>query len=183
MCGTPARSRTMRTGAARPATASVPFVCGSVAGAGRGASRRQPAAASAISSTTLRRMAIKDGLLAEFDHETATTRKLLERLPDDRLAWTPHDRSMTFGALATHITELPRWADAILNQTRFDLAAMPAAAPPAGSRSAILAAFDAHVTTARAMLDRTDAELSAYWTLRRGDQEIFTMPRATAFRT
>jgi len=128
-------------------------------------------------------MAIKDGLLAEFDHETATTRKLLERVPDDRLAWTPHDRSMTFGALATHITELPRWADAILNQTRFDLAAMPAAAPPAGSRSAILAAFDAHVTTARAMLDRTDAELSAYWTLRRGDQEIFTMPRATAFRT
>jgi uncharacterized damage-inducible protein DinB len=126
---------------------------------------------------------IKDGLLAEFDHETATARKLLERVPDDRLAWQPHEKSMTFAALATHITQLPRWGEAILNQPQIDLAATSPMSAPAVSRADVLARFDRHVSATRALLDRTDAELSAYWTLRRGDQELFTMPRATAFRT
>jgi len=128
-------------------------------------------------------MALKDGLLAEFDHETATTRRLLARVPDDRLAWKPHDKSMTLGALATHLGELPRWADAILNQPHVDLASTSIVRDALGSCAELLAAFDAQVAATRAMLDRTDAELSAYWSLRRGDQEIFTMPRASAFRT
>ncbi|HZT75247.1 MAG TPA: DinB family protein [Vicinamibacterales bacterium] len=128
-------------------------------------------------------MAIKDGLLAEFDHETATTRKLLERVPEEQFAWKPHDKSMTFAALATHISQLPNWGDAILNHPQFDLASAPATPEPAASRRHLLSAFDAHVAATRAMLDRTDAELSAYWSLRRAGQEIFTMPRATAFRT
>jgi uncharacterized damage-inducible protein DinB len=126
---------------------------------------------------------IKDGLLAEFDHETATARKLLERVPDDRLAWKPHDKSMTFAALATHISHLPRWGEPILTLPHIDLAATPPMPDPAVSRADVLAMFDRHVSATRALLDRTDAELSAYWTLRRGDQELFTMPRATAFRT
>jgi len=126
---------------------------------------------------------IRDGLLAEFDHETATTRRLLERVPDDRFSWKPHDKSMTFAALATHISQLPHWGDAILNRTQFDLQTGPPSAPPAASRSDLLRDFDAHVKATRAMLDRTDAELSAYWSLRRGDHEIFTMPRVSAFRT
>src|SRR5262249_10627543 len=104
MCGTPARSRTTRTGAVRPPTASVPDVGGSVwvGGAGDGA-RRHAASASRSASARLRAMAIKDGLLVEFDHETGATRRLLERLPDDKLAWAPDDKSRTFGALATHL--------------------------------------------------------------------------------
>jgi len=54
-------------------------------------------------------MAIKDGLLAEYDHEMGTTRKLLDRLPDDRLAWRPHAKSMSLGGLATHLSNLPNW--------------------------------------------------------------------------
>ena len=128
-------------------------------------------------------MALKDGLLAEFDHETGTTRRLLERIPDDRLAWKPHDKSMTLGALATHLGQLPRWADAILNQPQFDLASAAIARQSLGSRAELLAAFDAQVDATRTMLDKTDAELAAYWSLRRGDQELFTMPRVSAFRT
>jgi uncharacterized damage-inducible protein DinB len=128
-------------------------------------------------------MAIKDGLLAEFDHETGTTRKLIERVPDDRLEWQPHEKSMTFAALATHISQLPRWGEAILNHPQIDLASTPPPTAPAGSRAEVLAQFDRSVSATRALLDKTDAELAAYWTLRRGDQEIFTMPRATAFRT
>ena len=67
---------------------------------------------------------LKDGLLAEFDHEVGTTRRLLERLPDDRerLAWKPHPKSMSLGGLATHFN-LP--AEHIPIRRFFDLAAMP----------------------------------------------------------
>ena len=70
-------------------------------------------------------MALKDGLLAEYDHEVATTRKLLERLPDDRLSWKPHVKSMSLGGLATHLGNIPTWGAMILNDPFFDLAGSP----------------------------------------------------------
>src|SRR6185503_7908420 len=66
-------------------------------------------------AVTLSPMPLKDGLLVEFDHEIGTTRKLLERLPDDKLAWKPHDKSMSLGGLATHLSNLPNWGAIILN--------------------------------------------------------------------
>src|SRR5262245_57826221 len=103
MCGTPHLSRTMRTGALSPSTAIVPetWGCGHAAAAGGAAGRHAETqridesvrAANCIRITrtrTLFHMALKDGLLAEFDHEMATTRKLLERIPDDKLSWKPH---------------------------------------------------------------------------------------------
>jgi len=128
-------------------------------------------------------MAIKEGLLAEFDHETATTRKLLERLPDDKLSWKPHDRSMSCGGLATHLSQLPHWGDVILNHPMFDLATAPPNLEAKTSRAEILSAFDANVAATRRSLDKSDAELAALWTLRRGGQEVFAMPRAAAFRS
>ena len=128
-------------------------------------------------------MALKDGILAEFDHEIGSTRKVLERLPDDRLGWKPHAKSMSFGGLATHLGHLPSWGAMILNDASYDLAAGPAGVPEKTSRAEILAAFDAAAASTRAALDRTDAELLAPWSLRRGSQEIFTMPRVAAFRT
>lgn len=126
---------------------------------------------------------MKDGLLAEFDHETGTTRKLLDRLPDDKLAWKPHDKSMSLVGLATHLTNIPRWGALIMNQGMFDLATSPPPTDVRTSRADVLSVFDATVGHARASLDKTDAELMAPWTLKRGDQELFTMPRIAAFRT
>jgi uncharacterized damage-inducible protein DinB len=128
-------------------------------------------------------MAIKDGLLAEFDHEMGTTRKLLDRLPDEKLSWKPHERSMSLGGLATHLANLPRWGATILDETFFDLAAAPPNLPEKTSHAEILAAFDATVRATRALLDKTDAELVAPWSLKRGGQEIFSMPRVAAFRS
>jgi uncharacterized damage-inducible protein DinB len=128
-------------------------------------------------------MAIKEGLLAEFDHETATTRKLLERVPDDKLSWKPHARSMSFGGLAAHISQLPHWGDAILNHAQFDLADAPPPVAEEMPRGNLLSAFDGHVRATRAALDKTDGELAALWTLRRSGQEIFAMPRVAAFRS
>jgi uncharacterized damage-inducible protein DinB len=128
-------------------------------------------------------MALKDGLLAEFDHEMGKTRKLLERLPDDKLAWKPHEKSMSLGGLATHLSNIPIWGGMILNTTVFDLAASPPHLEEKASRADVLAHFDQTSKSTRAAIDKTDAELVAPWTLRNGKQEMFTMPRLAAFRS
>ena len=128
-------------------------------------------------------MALKDTLLSEFDHEMGTTRRLLERLPDARLGWKPHDKSMTLGGLATHLSNLPNWGTTILNDTSYDVAAGPPNLTAAASRSEILQSFDTAVAKTRASLDKTDAELGAQWKLTRGEQEMFSLPRAAAFRS
>jgi uncharacterized damage-inducible protein DinB len=134
---------------------------------------------------TLCAMGIKEGLLAEFDHEVATTRKLLERVPDDgqKLSWKPHTRSMSLGGLATHLATLPTWSERILNDTFFDLAAAPPNLEEKTSRGAILAAFDENTKRARTWMDKTDAEYMARWSLRRGTQEMFSLPRIAALRS
>jgi len=58
-------------------------------------------------------MNLIDPILAELAHEGATTRRLLDRLPQDRLGWQPHQKSMTLGRLATHIAEIPGWVGSI----------------------------------------------------------------------
>jgi uncharacterized damage-inducible protein DinB len=128
-------------------------------------------------------MAIKDGLLAEFDHEMATTRKLLERVPEERLSWKPHAKSMSLGGLATHLANLPHWGGTILNESFFDLGASPPNLQEKTSRADILAAFDDTTRSARASLNKTDAELMAPWALKRGGHEMFSLPRMAAFRT
>ena len=128
-------------------------------------------------------MAIKEGLLAEFDHEVGTTRKLLERVPDEKLGWKPHVKSMSLGGLATHLAQIPFWGSTILNEAFFDLAASPPNIQEKTSRGDILAAFDETTMRTRALLDKSDAELMAPWALRRGTYEMFSMPRAAAFRT
>ncbi|MQA31151.1 MAG: DUF664 domain-containing protein [Luteitalea sp.] len=126
---------------------------------------------------------IKDTLLAEFDHELATTRKLITRVPADKLAWKPHEKSMTLGGLALHIANLPTWASTILEQVSFDLDAAPASLAEPATKADVVEHFDRSTAAARTALDRTDAELMAHWTLKRGGQEIFTMPRVAAFRS
>jgi uncharacterized damage-inducible protein DinB len=126
---------------------------------------------------------IKDALLAEYDHEMATTRKLLERAPDEQLAWKPHHKSMSLGGLATHIANIPNWGGRILNDPFFDLAAAPPNLVAKTSRADILKAFDEAAGQTRAMMYKSDAEYLDRWALKRGAQEMFSMPRIAAFRS
>lgn len=131
-------------------------------------------------------MALVDALLPEFDHEIASTRRLLDRLPDDQLAWKPHAKSMALGALAEHLGQLGVWGELTLTQSAVDLetTARPPGYQPMTVKADILAHFDTRMAVARAALvGRTDAELMAPWTLRRGAQEFFTMPKASCWRT
>jgi hypothetical protein len=63
-----------------------------------------------------------DALLPEFDHEMAATRKVLERVPEDKLTWRPHDRSFSLGELATHVANLPTWGTETILKAEIDLA-------------------------------------------------------------
>jgi uncharacterized damage-inducible protein DinB len=122
-------------------------------------------------------------LLADYDHEMGTTRRLLERLPDDKLAWKPHEKSMSLGGLATHLTRIPEWAGTILNEPFFDLGEAPPAGEEHPSRAAILAAFDAARARTRAWMDKTDGEYTSLWTLKRAGQQVFSVPRVSGFRS
>lgn len=132
---------------------------------------------------TLRGMAIKDALLADFDHEMGTTRRLLERMPDDKLSWKPHPKSMSLGGLATHLSNIPQWAGPILNEPFFDLADAPPNLTEKTSCAEILASFDEMRARTRGWMDRIDGEYMATWTLKRGGHEVFTVPRVAAFRS
>ncbi len=131
-------------------------------------------------------MAIKDALLPEFDHEMGTTRRLLDRAPEARFAWKPHERSMALGHLATHLANLLSWTGRIVGSSVLDLATIPEEArpKPVATRAELLAMFDGNVAAARATIaGATDAELLAPWTLRNGEQEMFTLPKIAALRS
>lgn len=129
-------------------------------------------------------MAIKDSLLPEFDHEMATTRRVLARVPEAEFAWKPHEKSMPLGKLASHIANLPYWCSATLESATLDLDSIPDTRPALpDSQAALLKEFDAKVAAARARLaNTTDAEMLTQWTLKKGSQEFFTMPRISAIR-
>lgn len=131
-------------------------------------------------------MAIADSLLPEYDHELATTRRLLERMPEAEFAWKPHERSMSLGQLAGHLANIPFWLSATLDAPFYDLTAgdKEATLEAPSSRELLLVEFDEKVKKARASLAKaTDADLLASWTLKSGGQELFSLPRLTAIRT
>src|SRR5437762_13358634 len=123
-------------------------------------------------------MTIKDGLLADFDHEMGTTRRLLERLPDDRLGWRPHPRSMTLRGLPTHLSTIPSWGGRILNDASFDLVGAPPPAAEKASRADILSPLDAGRREARPALDKTHGEHQSPWTQIRGGRQGLPVPPA-----
>jgi uncharacterized damage-inducible protein DinB len=127
-------------------------------------------------------MPLVDALLPEFDHEMTTTRKVLERVPEDRFDWKPHAKSFSVGELATHVANLPTWGTETLTKSEIDLAGGQRVAALA-SKAELMAAFDRNVAATRAALTgKTDAELLAIWSLKRGGKTIFSMPKTAVLR-
>ena len=131
-------------------------------------------------------MTISELLLPEFDQEMAKTRTVLERCPEEKYGWKPHAKSWDMISLASHIAKMPGWAAYMFMGDSFDIApvgAAPYKEEPAGSRKELLAQFDKGVEAAReALAGATDAELLKPWSLLKGGQAIFTMPRVGALR-
>ena len=128
-------------------------------------------------------MPLNQALLPEFDHEMANTRKSLERVPDDKLAWKPHQKSMTMGGLATHLATINHWADAIVGQDSFDVTNAPRT-PELKSKTELLGAFDKNAASARkAIAGASDEHLMKPWSLISGGKPVFTMPRIAVLRS
>jgi uncharacterized damage-inducible protein DinB len=128
-------------------------------------------------------MALVDALLPEFDHEMTVTRKLLERVPEEKLGWKPHAKSYSLGQLAQHVATIPMWGSVTLNQADVDLTGNPAPVE-ARSRQELLDTFDGHVAATRAALvGKSDGEFMAPWALRRDGHVIFSMPKASVWRS
>jgi uncharacterized damage-inducible protein DinB len=129
-------------------------------------------------------MNLIDPILAELAHEGATTRRLLERLPQDRLGWQPHQKSMTLGRLATHIAEIPGWVGSIVEKDEFDIGASGYVPPTLGSVAEIIAMFDKSVATATETLKRQGNDrLLAKWQLKKNGKLVVEMPRLGMIRS
>ncbi len=130
-------------------------------------------------------MTIAELLLPEFDQEMASTRKVLERVPEEKFGWKPHDKSFSMGNLASHIVNMVSWTVDTMNTPEFDIASV---SPEEMNRAAkshteLLSWFDANTARARAALQKPDADYFVPWTLKNGAQVFFTMPRYTCVRS
>jgi uncharacterized damage-inducible protein DinB len=127
-------------------------------------------------------MSIAQSLLAEFEAQAPITRKFLERLPEDKLTWKPHNRSMSAGQLAYHLAWVP---GAVLRLAQKNPAPAPGSFnfPQPSSRQEILKAFEESITTVRSELPKfDDAAMRDTWRLEANGRDVLTQPRAEFLR-
>jgi uncharacterized damage-inducible protein DinB len=128
-------------------------------------------------------MPFSEMLLPEFDDEMKKTRKLLECVPDDKLEYQPHPKSMSMTRLATHIAELPSWATTTIDQDVLDM--QPGYKPHfAESREELLKIFDKAVSEARAKIAATsDDHWHKIWTFKFAGKTMIELPRTAVMRS
>lgn len=132
-------------------------------------------------------MSYAELILPEFDHEMASTRKVLERVPDDKLGWRPHPKSNTIGWNANHLAEIPGWVEGTLTKTSWEIAPSDGPryqSPALTSRSEIVELFDRNVNDARrAFTQVRDEDMNTVWSLLNGGNVWYSAPRATVIRS
>jgi len=128
-------------------------------------------------------MALIDAMLQELEQESQTTRRVLERVPDNQLAWRPHEKARTLGELALHIAIMPG-SVAELVATQSTVQAPQFTDPSPKSASELIPALDESIAKAKKLLGgMNDDALTATWRMMRGERELFAAPRATLLRS
>lgn len=127
-------------------------------------------------------MNLAESLMSELTHETETTRRVLQRVPQDKLAWKPHPKSLSLGQLAMHIAVLPMGIASLLGELLRDLPVVPR--PEATSMEELMSALDASVAFACSRLSEWgDDGLAVHWKLVNGGRTLFDLPRGSVFRS
>lgn len=135
-------------------------------------------------STATSSNTIGSALIAEMEHEAATTKACLERIPADKFSWKPHEKSMEFGKLASHIAEMFSWTPATILHSELDFAKMDYKPFEPQSTEDLIAFLDKNVAEAIEVLrNATDDVFFENWTLRNGEATYFTMPKAAVMRS
>jgi uncharacterized damage-inducible protein DinB len=125
----------------------------------------------------------KDAAFCDLKREFEATRRVLDRLPEDKFAWKPHEKSMSLGRLAMHVATLPQWMRETLEKDGMDMANPPKMRVDPDNRADLLTTFDEHAAAVNAALARSDdAALERHWTLRQGDQVLVSQPRVEILR-
>jgi uncharacterized damage-inducible protein DinB len=120
---------------------------------------------------------------AELEQEAKSTRKMLERVPAEKLSWKPHEKSMSLMQLAVHVAEIPSWTRPSITQPELDFATFDYTPPTVTSADDLVAIFDKNVADAIAVLQEApDAAFGESWTMRNGETVYFTMPKAAVMR-
>jgi uncharacterized damage-inducible protein DinB len=123
-----------------------------------------------------------DAILMELDQEAKTTRRVLERVPEDKLGWKPHAKSFTLGQLAMHIAGGQKQIAKMAAEDVFELGSF--GPPEVKSRKEILEALDEGTTSAKNTLQNiSDAKLMATWTLKKNGKTLMAVPRIGFIRS
>jgi uncharacterized damage-inducible protein DinB len=122
-------------------------------------------------------------MLPEFDHEFAQTRRSLERVPEDKFDWKPHEKSFSLHALAAHLVEVPQWVPVTLTMDEFDFDAPYECVVPE-TKDDLLAHFDAGVAQARGLIEAaTEDDLAVMWSMKKDGEVAMSMPKGAVLRS
>jgi len=128
-------------------------------------------------------MSLIQSLLKEMEEESKTTRKMLERVPNDKYDWKPHEKSMDIRRLATHIAELPTWVSMTLNTDELDFETAPYDPKIINNTKDLVDYFEESFASGKSRLEKaTEEELSKNWTLRSGATIYSTSTKAEVIR-
>ncbi len=129
-------------------------------------------------------MKMTDLILEDLEHEIPATRRVVERVPEGRDDWKPHEKSMAMGYLALLVATMPGWVATMINQDELDLAAGGGFTPKQVSGGhGLVDALESSVAKAReALKNTTDEHLRTNWKLRLGDRLLLEQPRDVFIR-
>lgn len=128
-------------------------------------------------------MNIIELLLTELEREAQVTRKMLALVPEDKLDWAPHEKSMKMKSLSTHIAELPTWITLALKTEELDFATTPYEPIEVQNATAILAVFEKSYEDGRgSLMQAQEEDLTGKWVLRNGDEIYATMTKYDTIR-
>ena len=128
-------------------------------------------------------MALIDGMLQELEHEAQTTRRVLERVPNDKLTWRPHTKARTLGELALHIAMVPGAVAALISAPS-PVQPPQFVDPSPKSASELIPALDESISKAKSVLGgMDDATIMTTWRMMSGDRELIALPRAALLRS
>ncbi len=128
-------------------------------------------------------MSINDSLIAELQHEAATTRKCLERIPEDKYDWKPHEKSFTMIKLAAHVAEMTNWVKETIEKPELDFAKIDYQPFEPKNTAELVEFFDRQTAEAiECLKDIPDERFMENWKLRNGEEIYFDMPRIQVLR-
>jgi uncharacterized damage-inducible protein DinB len=123
-------------------------------------------------------------MMGEIQQEAEITRRVLERVPADKLSWKPHPKSMSLGALALHIASIPGGISKLAQVDEFDVSAANFDAPTPANKEEIFTTLDGSVKAAQEYLGgMSESSAVANWRMTAGPKEIFAMPRIALLRS